>query len=324
MPHKMNGTAKCSITDDLLFGASEAMQQIHRKMGSIADSGLPVLIEGESGTGKEVLALAIHARSSRSARAFVKINCSAETPLPMLDRVMPEPDSGECTQAGSILFDDIGELPLSAQSKVVALLEDACLSGARDKGTQVLCTTKTTLRPKIETGSFRDDLYYRINVVNLWLPPLRERRADIRALAKHFFDLYTAKYQRDPGPFSERLMDALTTADWPGNIRELENTVKRYITLGSVEMVLADLQQQNVSKASAGDRSFKALKRNAIRDCEYKAILDSLNRNHWNRQKTAIELDISYRSLLYMMQQLGLPRKRSQTTTAGRATEASS
>ena len=229
----------------------------------------------------------------------------------------------EGTQAGTIVFDDIGELPLNSQSKVVALLEQVRLSGERDKGTQVLCTTRIKLRPKVEAGSFRDDLYYRINVVTLCLPPLRERRVDIPMLAMHFFNVYTARYQRDPGPFSERLMDAFAAADWPGNIRELENAVKRYITLGSIEAVIADLRQSNVSTAAAADRSFKALKRNAIRDCEYKAILDSLNRNHWNRQKTAEELDISYRSLLYMMQQLGLPRKRSRTAV-GCATESTS
>jgi len=319
----MSRLLECSIADDVLFGRSEAMQEIRRQVDNIADCGLPVLIEGESGTGKEVLALAIHARSSRSNRGVVKVKCS-EASLPELDRVLSGDD---CMHAGTIVFDEISELPVSTQAKIVALLEDPRFCGAGDEGIQVLCTTKTTLRPKVDAGAFRDDLYYRINVVNLRLPALRERRVDIPMLAMYFYKAYAAKYQRDPGPFSQHLMDALSRAPWPGNIRQLENAVKRYITLGSVETMVADLQPAAGTTEVAGasrDLSFKALKRNAIRDCEYKVILDSLNRNHWNRHTTALELNISYRSLLYMMQQLGLPRKRSSSVAAGSSAESSS
>jgi len=325
----MTGSTRLGITDDLLFGSSEFLQQLRHQVDNIANTGLPVLIEGESGTGKEVLARAIHARSSRSTRAFVKVSCAAVTPLPPLDTILfgeqttsenaAGQELGERAQAGTVLFDDIGELDLSIQPKLIALLQDPRVSGTATGRVQVVCTTKTPLRSKLESGSFRDDLYYRINVVNLRLPPLRDRRADISALAFHFLALYADEYQRHPGPFSQRLIDLFLTADWPGNIRELENAVKRYIVLGCSDSLIADLQKQgrpldarplDVNDAQ-GDLSLKTLRRNAMRDCEYKAILTSLNRNHWNRRKAARELHISYRSLLYTMDQLGFPKKRS-------------
>ena len=321
----MKGSPEFHITDDLLFGSSESMQHLRGQVDSLAEISLPILIEGESGTGKEVLATAIHLRSSRRAQAFVKISCSADITVPSLDAFVfgSTPDASqmdntsgekgiERSQPGTVVFDDIGELDLSVQAKLVTLLQDPRVSGMSAGGVQVMCTTKTPLQPKLESGAFRNDLYYRINVVTLFLPRLRERRIDIPALAFHFLNLYGKAYQRNAAPFSQRLIDLFLAADWPGNIRELENMVKRYIMLGSAEPVIADLQKQmNTTPVEAfpGNLSLKTLRRNAVRDCEYKVILTSLNRNHWNRKTTARELHISYRSLLYTMRQLGLPGK---------------
>lgn len=335
----MNGFADRVITDELLFGRSEPMQQLRSQIDSIAESGLPVLIEGESGTGKEVLARAIHARSSRHLRGFVKINCSTTLSLPALEGMICGPPSeipqyegtpGHARRretAGTVLFDDIAALDVASQTSVFALLQDARLSGTDVTGGQIVSTTKTSLRPRLESGDFRDDLYYRINVVNLRLPPLRERRVDIPGLAYHFLTVYADAYQRKPEPFSQHLLELFMGADWPGNIRELENTVKRYIIVGRAEPIIADLQKHtptHLMPNASGAMSLKDLKRSAVRDCEYKVILTSLTRNQWNRRRTARELAISYRSLLYTMEQLGLPKKRDLPKDEGGSTRSES
>jgi two-component system, NtrC family, response regulator AtoC len=317
------------ITDDLLFGSSDWMQQLRGQVDHIAATCLPVLIEGESGTGKEALARAIHARSPRHRNRFVKISCSAATLHLPLERLIcgDEPDASTAgmtrEHAGTILFDDIGELDPSLQPKVITLLQNDRISETGAGGVQVICTTRQSLRPKLESGSFRADLYYRINVVNLYMPALRERRVDIPELAFHFLRLYTEAYQRSSHPFSQSLLELFVAADWPGNIRELENLVKRYIILGTAEPIINDLRKQAnrtlLMEGAPGEVSLKTLTRSVVRDCECKVILTSLNRNEWNRQKTARELHISYRSLLYRMRQLGLRRRYSPLNEECRA-----
>lgn len=299
------------ITDDLLFGRSEGMQHLRRQVNDIARTGLPVLIEGESGTGKDVLARAIHERSGRRSRGLIKVVCSDTTAIPSLDSVM---FGSEMQSAGTVVFDDIGELDSGLQRQLAHVLQDARLTGHGESCIQVLCTTKSDLGAKLAAGSLRDDLYYRLNVVHLMLPPLRERRIDIPALAFHFFKLYAEKYQCYPAPLSQRVLGLLVSADWPGNIRELENAIKRYVALGSAEALIADLRRTTpatLTDQKSGDLSLKALTRNAVRDCEYKAILTSLTQNQWNRRQTARDLHVSYRSLLYRMKQLDFPKKRS-------------
>lgn len=320
----MNGSDEFGITDDLLFGRSEIMQQIRWQVDKITDAGLPLLIEGETGTGKEVLARAIHERSSRCGRPFVKISCSAQLADPSLDSLVfddeahEDPtDASEATgtrkepRAGTVCFDDIGELDLRNQSRLVTLLQDP-RSSTRDGQVQILCTTRAPLASKVQMGSFRDDLYYWINVISISVPALRHRRADIPILASHFLKRYAEAFQRNPGPFSQHLLDAFLAADWPGNIRELENAVKRYVVLeGCAEPIIADLQKTAKQGGASGELSLKALRRDAIREFEYNLIVATLNRNHWNRRKTAQDLQISYRSLLYTMEQLGFQKKRS-------------
>jgi DNA-binding NtrC family response regulator len=320
----MAESVSLGITDDLLFGRSEGMQHLRRQVDDIARTGLPVLIEGESGTGKDVLARAIHERSSRRSRGLIKIVCSDTTAIPSLDDVMfgtgwliegaNGADRSEMQPAGTVVFDNIGELDSGLQRQLAHLLQDARFTGHGESCIQVLCTTKSDLGAKLAAGSLRDDLYYRLNVIHLLLPPLRERRIDIPALAFHFFKLYAEKYHCYPAPLSQRVLGLLVSADWPGNIRELENAIKRYVALGSAESLIADLRRTTpatLPDQKSGDLSLKALTRNAVRDCEYKAILTSLTQNQWNRRQTARDLHVSYRSLLYRMKQLDFPKKRS-------------
>jgi two-component system, NtrC family, response regulator AtoC len=319
----MYGLAESGITDELLFGSSEVMRPLRRQADIIANAGLPVLIEGESGTGKKVFARALHERSSRRSRAFVKISCSSTEDMRALGESMfgkhrasaleaeGEEDAIYSEPLGTILFEDIGELDPNAQSQLASLLQDSQFSGGV-AGVQIVCTTKGPLLPRLMSGSLRADLYYTINVLRISLPNLRDRRVDIPVLVSHFLKMYAKVYQRDPGPITQRILDILSAADWPGNIRELENAVKRYVVLGAVEPVFAELQRHvtPVLAGNARDLSLKELRRTAVRDCEYKVILTSLNKNHWNRRRTAQELQISYRSLLYIMEQLGFPKKR--------------
>jgi two-component system, NtrC family, response regulator AtoC len=309
------------IPDDLLFGRTETMQELRRQVHQIGEAGLPLLIEGDSGTGKEVFARSMHTRSSRRDRLFVKINCSewaeripsahtsigsgleGNTPsetLPLLDG-----------SVGTILLDNIGELRPALQAVVSLFLQDPRTQGNGTGTVQVVSTTSTPLLPRVLSGSFRSDLYYRANVVTISLPPLRDRRVDIPALAQHFLKEYSARYQCTPEPLSAALIGSFLAADWPGNIRELQNAVRRYVLFGSAApLVECEPAQANVKPtARSGDCSLKELRRSAVRECEYKAILTSLNRNQWNRRKTARELQISYRSLLYLMDQLDFPKK---------------
>jgi two-component system response regulator AtoC len=212
---------------------------------------------------------------------------------------------------GTILLDNIGELRPAVQASVNLFLQDPRTLGNGTGTVMVISTTSTPLLPRVLSGSFRSDLYYRANVVTLSLPPLRDRRVDIPALAQHFLKEYSARYQRKPKPFSAAMIGTFLAADWPGNIRELQNAVRRYVLFGSAEPVIAsEPEQADIAPITgSGGCSLKELRRSAVRECEYHAILTSLNRNQWNRRKTARELQISYRSLLYLMDQLEFPKK---------------
>jgi len=298
------------------------MQELRRQVDHIAETGLPLLIEGESGTGKEVLARAIHARSPRRGRLFLKISCCEWHGIaPLRETLFENTFTGhhaDCVpeSVGTVLFDDIGELPFAVQGALSSLLEDPRTPSPGASGIQVISTTRQPLQPQLISGTFRTDLYYRLNVVSLTLPPLRERRVDILALSEYFLQQYATIHRCNPEPFNTRLIDAFLAARWPGNIRELENAVNRYVLFGSVEPIIASLQESTAgrSKAPVLDCSLKELRRTAVRECEYTAILQSLNRNQWNRRKAAQELRISYRSLLYLMDQLELPKKRAAST----------
>jgi DNA-binding NtrC family response regulator len=307
--------------DHLLFGSSEPMQALRERVLKIADAIVPVLIQGESGVGKERLAEYIHRHSSRRDRQFLKINCSGDADLTAFERLdswstLEPPATSKITeQVGTILLDNVGELRLAQQVQVVAFLDSRIVEQV-----QLICISNVPLELHLRDGNFREDLYHRINVIKLHMPSLRERRVDIPLLALQFLQQYSTFYERSIQPFSSRLMQLLLVADWPGNLRQLEGVVKQYVLLGSEESVIADLQKQTTLSEAYTDRarSLKALRREARKDCDYKAILVSLSRNRWNRRQTARELQISYRSLLDTMRELGLPAKRRHDSSHGR------
>src|SRR5947209_3294904 len=242
----------------VVFGESDTMQALRTRLDKVAAANVPVLIHGESGTGKDIIARMVHALSPWKSGPFVKVNCPA-IPGTLLESELfgyergaftgaygTKPGRVEMAHRGTLFLDEISELDMSLQSKLLQLLQDGqfCRIGAQaDKKVEVriVCATNRRLEEEIENGTFRQDLYYRINVVNLYMPPLRERRSDIGTLAAYFLEFYNRKYNCKARPLSPELMEVLQKYHWPGNIRELENLVKRYVILGNEEAISSDL-----------------------------------------------------------------------------------
>src|SRR5512141_402973 len=244
--------------DEVMFGKTRPMQAVRERVCKIAASNLPVLIHGESGTGKDIIARMIHAASPWRTGPWVKVNCPA-IPGTLLESELfgyekgaftgaygSKPGRVEMAHRGTLFLDEISELDMSLQSKLLQLLQDGqfCRIGAQaDKKVEVrvVCATNRRLEEEIENGTFRQDLFYRINVVNLHMPPLRERRGDIEGLVAYFLEYYNRKYNCKARSLSNELMSVLQKYHWPGNVRELENLVKRYVILGNEDVISADL-----------------------------------------------------------------------------------
>src|SRR5580765_988114 len=244
--------------EPIVFGRSDAMQALRSRMDKVAAANVPVLIHGESGTGKDIIARMIHGRSPWKSGPYVKVNCPA-IPGTLLESELfgyekgaftgaygTKPGRVEMAHRGTLFLDEISELDLALQSKLLQLLQDGqfCRIGAQeDKKVEVrvVCATNRILEAEIESGTFRQDLFYRINVVNLQMPPLRERKGDIPELVTYFLEYYNRKYNCRARVLSGDLMTSLQKHHWPGNIRELENLIKRYVILGNEEVISSDL-----------------------------------------------------------------------------------
>src|SRR5579859_7613311 len=316
----------------VVFGQSEAMQALRSRLDRVAGANVPVLIHGESGTGKDIIARMVHALSPWKSGPFVKVNCPA-IPGTLLESELfgyergaftgaygSKPGRVEMAHRGTLFLDEISELDMALQSKLLQLLQDGqfCRIGAQeDKKVEVrvVCATNRKLEQEIENGTFRSDLFYRINVVNLHLPALRERASDIPDLVSYFLEYHNRKYNCRAKPLSGELMAVLAKYHWPGNIRELENLVKRYVILGNEDVITSDLAPRspdffNTEIPVDGQISLKKLTRQAVRELERKVILKVLQNHHWNRKQAARALSISYRALLYKIRDAGLPSTR--------------
>ena len=316
----------------VVFGSSDLMNALRDRLSKVASANVPVLIHGESGTGKDIIARMVHSLSPWKSGPFVKVNCPA-IPGTLLESELfgyergaftgaygSKPGRVEMAHRGTLFLDEISELDMPLQSKLLQLLQDGqfCRIGAQaDKKVEVriVCATNRKLEEEIENGTFRQDLFYRINVVNLYMPPLRERRNDIENLANYFLEYYNRKYNCRAKPISPELTEVLQKYHWPGNIRELENLIKRYVILGSEDVISSDLQPRDPELLTAdinfdGPISLKKLTRQATRALERKIILKVLHNHHWNRKQAARTLNISYRALLYKIRDAGLPPNR--------------
>jgi two-component system response regulator AtoC len=333
-------TLGTSLSEDLIFGHTERMNEIRGKIGRVADSNVPVLIRGESGTGKEIIAKLIHARSFCRSGPLVKVHCPA-IPGTLLESELfgyeegsftgasrTKPGRVEVAHGGTFFLDEIGELDSGLQVKLLHLLQDGQViriggQEAKSVDVRVICATHCPLEEEIEKGHFRNDLFFRINVVALHLPPLRERKEDIPELAAYFLRLYEARYNRKAPPLSDACILRLQEYDWPGNIRELENLMIEYVVLGPEENLMTALTAKQAFRPlgmleAKESVSLRRVARQAARDAERRAILRILEVNSGNRKKAARALNISYRGLLYRIKAVGIPSKRvmrSQPTT---------
>src|SRR6476620_6307398 len=317
----------------IVFGRTEAMIAVRDRLMKLASANVPVLIQGESGTGKDIIARMVHANSPWRSGPWVKVNCPA-IPGTLLESELfgyekgaftgaygVKPGRVEMAHRGTLFLDEISELDMSLQSKLLQVLQDGqfCRIGSQeDKKVEVreVCATNRKLEQEIENGTFRSDLFYRINVVNLHLPPLRERAGDIPELVNYFLEFHNRKYNCWATALSNELMGTLRKYHWPGNIRQLENLIKRYVILGNEEVISTDLvaHQQEYSIPDInydGPIALKTITRQATRELERKVILKVLQAHHWNRKQAARALSISYRALLYKIRDAGLPPNRS-------------
>jgi two-component system response regulator AtoC len=317
-------------SEEIIFGRSAAMQPIRQMVAKILGTDLPVLIQGENGTGKGLLAQYIHAHSKFASGACVKVNCAAipgsllESELfgyekgAFTDAHTSKPGHVEAAENGTLFLDEISDLDLSLQVKTLQLLQDGQYSRIGDTrerhvNTRVICATNRNLQDQIAAGRFRQDLFYRINVVTINLPPLRERREDIPGLANYFLEHLNARFEREAPPFPNDVMEAFTHKNWRGNIRELENLVARYAIMGVLDGVESETSLKrppNSMKLSVdGTVSLKHIAKQAVREMESNVILQVLRENKWNRRKAANVLNISYRALIYKIQEAGLAQR---------------
>jgi len=319
--------------DDVLFGQSAAMRQVRQTAGKISQTSLPVLLCGEGGTGEEALARWIHANSKFDNGEFVKVNCAA-IPGPLLESELfgyergaftgaslAKPGRVESAHGGTLFLDEIADLDLQLQSKLLHFLQDGTFSRLGDASerrvnTRVICACNKNLEAEIVAGHFRQDLYYRIQVFRLELPPLRERREDIPNLAEYFRALFAKQFGMNSNDFPPGMLEYLKNLAWPGNIRELSNGVARYVLIGPE----AAMHTDSIGSHANGRRvastegqapvMLKRLAKDAIKELEKNVILETLHANHWNRRKTAQALKISYRALIYKIRDAGLATKR--------------
>ena len=335
------------LCDDVFFvAASPAMRKIRSQAALVANVDIPVLLLGESGTGKEVLARLIHKLSQRAHRTFLKVNCAA-VPGDLLESELfgyeagaftgathPKPGKFEICNKGTILLDDIGEMPPLLQAKLLHVLQDQQFSrlGSRSVikvDVRILAATNINIPEALATKRLREDLYYRLNAFTLQIPPLRERKEEVPILLKHFMSRMSERFARSPLPLTQVLLGACQEYAWPGNLRELSNFVKRYLILGDEKLAVAELNPKNDNNGGAhgeygaklsGDQAggLKSLARSAKDEAEAEAITKALEETNWNRKQAAALLQISYKALLYKIRQYGIAQSKSHhKLTAG-------
>jgi two-component system response regulator AtoC len=331
------------LTEDLSFlAASPQMVRIRQQILQIAPVDVPVFICGESGVGKEVVARMIHMRSTRRSQPFVKVNCAA-LPGELLESelfgyeqgaftgaVRSKPGKFELANKGTIFLDEIAEMSPHLQAKLLHVLQDhqySRLGGRHMIGVdvRVLAATNVEVQEAMKSGRLREDLYYRLNVLSINVPPLRERTTEIPLLFRHFLNKYSEKFQKQTPTPSEHLIEAAIRYAWPGNLRELENFVKRYVILEDDEGSFRELVEMAAARqrtspreepAPLREQGLKALVRGLKDEAEMEAIAEALEKTHWCRKDAARMLGISYKALLYKIRQFNLDSGRGSRSQA--------
>jgi len=313
-------------TDDMI-GLSPIMQNVYKIIGRVANTNATVLIRGESGTGKELVAQAIHFNSVRKDRPFVKINC-ASIPENLLESelfghekgaftgaVNSKPGKFELAHKGTIFLDEIGEMSMATQTKLLRVLQEREFE--RVGGTEtikvdvrIVAATNKDLEKSIESDQFREDLYYRLNVVEITIPPLRERKVDIPALVSHIIKGCSDEHKKAIRGFSEAAMDILMSHDWPGNIRELKNICERAVLMSTgpvlgVEDLPLTLKKKSHRYSWLNDMPGGSLKE-IVSEVEREIVLRALEEHNWNRSAAAQALKMNRSSFYAKLKELGI------------------
>jgi two-component system, NtrC family, response regulator AtoC len=342
--HQLDDPDAPGWSDEGVFGGSPAMRAVKELINRAAGTNLTVLVWGESGVGKEIVTRALHARWPGRQCPFVKVNCAA-LPLELLESELfgyergaftgayrAKPGKFELADNGTIFLDEIGEMPSPIQAKLLQVLQDGQFSrlGSRKDiqvNVRVVAATNRDLVPLVEQGKFREDLYYRLNVINIHVPPLRERREEIPGLVVGLLEKFCKQYGLPLRYLTDDIMGRLLAYHWPGNVRELENVVKRIAVLGTGEETVQELFRRpprpaapappgeppgshphEVAEPAIFDEriGLKEIVRRAELGAEAAALTHVLNRVRWNRTEAARRLKISYKTLLLKMKRHGL------------------
>ena len=329
-----------------LIGNHSSVQKIRELISLVADTGFSVLLLGETGTGKEVVARLLHAASSRRDKRFVKVNCAA-LPLTLLESELFGYEKGAFTGAdkfkpgkfeiasdGVIYLDEIGDMPLVLQAKLLEVLQSgefARLGGTEvvKVSTWVIASTNHDLLKDMKVGKFREDLYYRLNIIKIEMPPLRERKEDLPLLVDHLTQKYRKELQLSDGfSISEEMRTVFTDYSWPGNVRELASSILRLMIGDDPSIVKSDLlegitgkgmllgeeelgegAEEDVADGKSGKRSLKYVKAKAAENIEKKVIMGALRTAAWNKKEAARMLRISYKALFNKLNGLGIGRE---------------
>jgi two-component system response regulator AtoC len=326
----------------MLCGDDPKMREVRDIIEQVADTDITVLVRGESGTGKELVARALHRLSSRVERPFVKVNCAA-LPSELLESELFGFEKGAFTGAqrrklgkfeyanhGTIFLDEISEMHPALQAKLLQVLQDgefSRLGGESDVrvDTRVIAATNRNLEQAVQDGSFREDLFYRLNVVTVQIPALRDRKDAIPLLVDHFLNMYNRQYGKSVKQLQPETLERFHAYQWPGNVRELENMVKRMVVLGNESALVEeithrigaagsvsgpespfDLETVGADLAEGKGVDLKAIAKRAAQIAEKRVIERVLDQTRWNRKEAAERLQISYKALLYKMKENGL------------------
>ncbi|PYR75847.1 MAG: sigma-54-dependent Fis family transcriptional regulator [Acidobacteria bacterium] len=331
----------------MLFGHSRQMQEVRDLIERVSDTDVTVLIRGESGVGKELVARALHDQSLRKDKPFVKVNCAA-LPTELLESelfgfekgaftgaIQHKPGKFEFANHGTMFLDEIGDMSFPLQAKLLQALQDGEFSRLGGKSdvrvdVRVITATNCDLEAAVASGRFREDLYFRLNVVTITIPPLRDRREEIPMLTEHFVKKYSVQYNKPFPGISHELSALFLEYEWPGNVRQLENLIKRMVVLGSEAPIVQELKNPSCTMmagapaaigigsvaavaapagaSAAVNVSLKDIARTAAREAERELILRMLTRTRWNRKEAAEILGISYKALLYKIKENGLDK----------------